>query len=414
MSFRLHPILSVILSFFVLLSGGGAAAQDLSALARLDSARSSVRAEGQGLAIDLHLSQAVPYRVFNLDNPPRLVADFREVAWGHGTRAALMPRPLAAVGDLRFGLYRPGWSRMVVDLAAPLALKTATMDTDPETGEATVRLRLAPVSAAQFAHLSGAPRDRGWGLPTAAASRAPRHRQNGDRPLMVVLDPGHGGIDPGAEHGSLHEADIVLTFARELKETLLRQGNFDVLLTRQEDIFVPLEERLSIARAAGADVFISLHADALSEGRARGATVYTLSATASDEASAKLAERHDRSDLLAGVDLAGQDDVVATVLMDMARRETQPRADALADDLVQGLRQTLVKLHKPPHLQASFSVLKAADIPSVLIELGFLSNPQDRKNLTSPEWRAQAARGIVIALERWAREDAAQAPLLRH
>ena len=148
-------------------------------------------------------------------------------------------------------------------------------------------------------------------------------------------------------------------------------------------------------------MFLSLHADAIAEGRASGATIYTLSDTASDEASRKLAERHDRDDLLAGVDLSAQDDVVAGVLMDLARAETGPRSDRLADALVAGLGAT-VGLHKRPHLQADFSVLKSPDSPSALIELGFLSSDKDRARLNDPAWRARAQAGIRDALTAWA------------
>lgn len=392
---------------------GGAQAQQMSALARLDVSRSFVRDDGRsGLAIDLHLTQAVPYRVFTLDQPRRLVVDFREVDWG-GVKAADLLSGKQAAG-LRFGLFRPGWSRMVVDLTKPMLVRQAGMVTDPETGEATVQLRLVATDEAGFAAAAGAPASALWDGPQIAKVPAPIRRRTGDKgPLVVVLDPGHGGIDPGAEQDGRSEADLVLTFARELKEVLTRAGGFKVLMTREEDVFVPLETRISIARAAGADVFISLHADTLSEGRASGATVYTLSETASDEASAKLAERHDRGDLLAGVDLAGQDDVIATVLMDLARQETAPRAGKLADQLVISLKQAIGRMHKRPRQSAGFSVLKAPDIPSVLIELGFLSSTQDFQNLTSKEWRLQVAEGIRAGLREWAKQDAAEARLLR-
>ncbi|HHI71781.1 MAG TPA: N-acetylmuramoyl-L-alanine amidase [Rhodobacteraceae bacterium] len=392
---------------------GGAQAQQMSALARLDVSRSFVRDDGRsGLAIDLHLTQAVPYRVFTLDQPRRLVVDFREVDWG-GVKAADLLSGKQAAG-LRFGLFRPGWSRMVVDLTKPMLVRQAGMVTDPETGEATVQLRLVATDEAGFAAAAGAPASALWDGPQIAKVPAPIRRRTGDKgPLVVVLDPGHGGIDPGAEQDGRSEADLVLTFARELKEVLTRAGGFKVLMTREEDVFVPLETRISIARAAGADVFISLHADTLSEGRASGATVYTLSETASDEASAKLAERHDRGDLLAGVDLAGQDDVIATVLMDLVRQETAPRAGKLADQLVISLKQAIGRMHKRPRQSAGFSVLKAPDIPSVLIELGFLSSTQDFQNLTSKEWRLQVAEGIRAGLREWAKQDAAEARLLR-
>ena len=400
-----------LLMMVLVLWAGAAQAQQMSALARLDATHSFIRDEGRGgLAIDLHLTQAVPYRVFTLDAPRRLVVDFREVDWG-GVKAADLLQGSQASGA-RFGVFRPGWSRMVIDLAAPLAVETVTMVTDPNDGDAMVQIRLLASDAVDFAARAGTPQAPLWGVPENAGVMRPVARQTGGA-LVVVLDPGHGGIDPGAQTGGENEADLMLSFARQIKEDLTRAGGFKVVLTRDEDMFVPLETRISIARKAGADVFISLHADALSEGRAAGATVYTLSDTASDEASALLAERHDRNDLLAGVDLAGQDDVIAGVLMDMARVETAPRAGQLADQLVKGLTAAIGRMHSRPRQSASFSVLKAADIPSVLIEIGFLSNPQDLKNLSSPEWREKAASGIRAALVEWAASDAARAQLRR-
>lgn len=204
----------------------------------------------------------------------------------------------------------------------------------------------------------------------------------------------------------------MLTFAQELRDTLVRAGGFEVVLTRDDDSFVPLEARITRAHEAGADVFISLHADAISEGRAEGATVYTLADRASDEASRKLAERHDRADILSGVDLSDQDDVIAGVLLDMARTETQPRTDAFANALVAALESS-VGMHKRPRLEAGFSVLKSADIPSVLLELGFLSSNKDRANLDDPVWRDTAAQAIRDALVAWQQIDRAAMRQLR-
>lgn len=405
-------ILRTFMLMILVLFGGAVQAQDLSALARLDASRSFIRDAGRGgLSIDLHITQAVPYRVFTLDDPRRLVVDFREVNWGGINAETLLSGDNAP--DVRFGLFRPGWSRMVVDLAAPMTVQAAGMVTDPNDGEATVQLRLSTVAAAEFTANAGAPDGVQWGQPQIADVPDLIQRRTGEGPLVVVIDPGHGGIDPGAEQDGQNEADLILTFARELKEVLTRSGGFTVVMTRNEDIFVPLEMRVSIARAAGADVFLSLHADALSAGRAAGTTVYTLSDEASDAASQTLAERHERSDLLAGIDLANQDDVIADVLMDLARRETAPRANKLADQLVIDIREAVGKMHKRPRQSAGFSVLKAPDIPSVLIELGFLSSPADLENLMSPVWRGWAADGIRNALTTWAASDAAEAQLLR-
>lgn len=380
-----------------------AAAQDLSALARLDPAASSMIDQGETLSITLQLSQPVPWRVRLADNPRRLIMDFREVDW---SGVADMPRDSTRIADLRAGSFRPGWSRLVMELRAPMAVMAAEMATD--TG-ATVRIDLFPTTPADFARQAALPEPPEWALPKAAALPAPAPRGTG--PLTVVLDPGHGGIDPGAERDGHTEAELMLTFARELKELLVRDGGFRVVMTREEDVFVPLEARISVAHAAGADVFLSLHADALAEGEAVGATIYTLSEDASDEAARALAERHDRDDLLSGIDLTEQDDLVATVLMDMARTETQPRIDRLALALRQSISGAGLKMHRHPIQQAGFSVLKSPDVPSVLIELGFLSSASDLERLIDPEWRANMAAAIRDALRVWAAEDAALADM---
>jgi N-acetylmuramoyl-L-alanine amidase len=288
------------------------------------------------------------------------------------------------------------------------------MQTDPNDGSALITVLLHETSAEQFAALAGAPPgvDVDFLTGSAQASGA-RLRQTGDDTLMVVLDPGHGGVDPGAQNDGANEADLMLVFARELREVLLRTGEFDVVLTRDSDIFVPLPTRVSIARAAQADLFISLHADALAVGRATGATVYTLSDTASDAASRALAERHNRTDLLSGIDLSDSDDEIAGVLMDLARLETDPRSDALADSMVAGIAAANGVLHSTPRLEAGFAVLKAADIPSVLVELGFMSDQRDLRNLLDAVWRARLQEGMVDALRDWAIADAAEGQLLR-
>lgn len=378
------------------------------ALARLDAARSGVAELGEELLVTLALTQAVPWRAGVLADPPRLVLDFREVGW-EGIDPARFVGP-AAVQEVRWGLFRPGWSRLVLALADPMELASAEMRTDPAEGSAVVAVRLR-AGTPQGLPETGI--DGLWSLRDRPRARPDPPRAGVDRPLRVVLDPGHGGIDPGAEYGGHREADLMLTFARELKEALVLAGGFEVFLTREEDVFVSLLGRVSLARSLGADVFISLHADAVAQGRATGTTIYTLSDTASDAVAAALAEQHDRADLLAGVDLSRQDDTIAQVLMDLARLETAPRSTHLAEALVAGIRAQGTRLYRRPHLAAGFSVLRAPDIPSVLIEVGFMSDPRDLANLLDPEWRARVAAGIVAALDTWAREDAARAPLMR-
>lgn len=402
------------LALFCLAGAGSAVAQgggpELTALARLTEAP-RLEDSRRGASLELKLTQPVPWRVFTLDGPPRLVLDFSELDFT-GVDGAALAQGADRVAAVGHGLWRPGWTRMVLELAEPMNVAQAGMKT-AGAGVATLSIDLVRAEAEAFAASAGAPPSAIFAEEGGRDLAEPRTRQTGDRPLVVVLDPGHGGIDPGAEADGVIEADIVLSFALELRELLLRAGGFDVVLTREDDRFVPLETRVTIARRAGADVFLSLHADALAQGRATGATVYTLSEDASDIASQKLAERHDRGDLLAGVDLGHQDDGVALVLMDMARRETTPRSRALAAALVQGIHSATGSTHKTPQMQAGFSVLKAPDIPSALIELGFLSSKVDRERLKDSNWRANAAEGIRDALQYWAIQDAAEAVRLR-
>ena len=390
----------IILAFGMLIwAACGALAQDLSALARLLPEQSAIEADGADLSIELAISQPVPWRVRLLDGPPRLVLDVREVDW---TGVAGLARP-AQLRDARAGMFRPGWSRLVLELDRPYQIALSEMQT-VEAG-AVIRLGLTPATAEDFAYATARPEPAEWALPATADVPAPLVQGNG--PIVVVLDPGHGGIDPGAESNGQTEAKLMLTFARELKEALLRDGRFAVVMTRDDDVFVPLEARISIARAAKASVFISLHADALAEGEAQGATIYTLSEEATDEAGQALAERHDRDDLLAGLDLTAQDDLVVTVLMDMARTQTAPRTDRLAAALETSIKAAKLKMHRHPRQTAGFSVLKSPDIPSVLLEVGFLSSSRDLQRLTDPDWRAKMVAALVAGLAAWETEDAA-------
>jgi N-acetylmuramoyl-L-alanine amidase len=390
-------IRALLLLAALLLGPVAAPAQELSALAKFHAPNSAIQADGQGITLTLALSQPVPWRVRLRDNPPRLILDVREVDWS-GIDTLALPKGTT----LRAGVFRPGWSRLVMELPGPLLVTSAAMET--ETGT-RLRLSLSPATAQDFAVSASQPEPPDWALPRAAD--LPPVPKAGSGPLVVVLDPGHGGIDPGAERDGEQEKDLVLLFARELKELLLRDGRFGVVMTREDDTFVPLETRISLARAAGAGLFISLHADAVAEGEAVGATVYTLSDAATDEASATLAERHDRDDLLAGVDLSDQDDLVAQVLMDMARTETTPRTDRLADALVGAMKKADIRMHRHPRQEAGFSVLKSPDIPSVLVELGFLSSARDLRRLTDPAWRSRMAGAIRDGLVTWAAEDRA-------
>ncbi len=392
---------------------GPLAAQDFSALARIDAEQSAVKPWKQGAEVDLQLSQPVPFRVFTLDAPWRLVIDFREVDWTGLSREAIWAGPDSRISALRFGGLRPGWSRMVVDLAQPMIIETAGMQVSDSDGSARLTVRLVPANALDFADASGAPPDPGWDLLVATDVTQSALPAVDDGILTVAIDPGHGGVDPGAERDGIVEAEVMLILARELAEAINRTEGMRAVLTRDGDTFVALEERMTQARLAGADVMISLHADALDEDETHGASVYTLDAEAQDAASARMAERHDRGDLVAGLDLKGHDDTVATVLMDLARQETAPMSDRLADGIVTALGEVGAELNSRPRRKAELAVLNAADFASVLVEVGFLSNADDRAALSVQPGRATIIRGLVLALQRWAVDEAARALLLR-
>ncbi len=404
-------MIRVILGCVMALWASLAVAQDFSGLARFDEGASEIVDTRNGVELRLQLSQGVPWRVFTLQSPPRLVMDFREVDWREAAPESF-DRSERAVA-VRMGGFRPGWSRMVVDLAGPYGVQGADMAIATQTGAAILTIQLEDMDAESFAAASGAPDIPGWEATGAPLKGVIRPRQRGDAPLVIVIDPGHGGIDPGAEQGGVNEKELMLAFSKELKDMLLRAGGYEVVLTRDADVFVSLEGRVALAHQVQADIFVSFHADALSEGRANGATVYTLSASASDKASAALAERHDRADILAGIDLSNSDDVVADVLMDLARQETQPRALDFAETLKSSIADQGLPLNSRPLRSAGFSVLKSPDIPSVLLELGFLSSERDRTNITDPGWRNEMAKAVVAALQAWRVSDAAQADLVR-
>ncbi|HCP81672.1 MAG TPA: N-acetylmuramoyl-L-alanine amidase, partial [Octadecabacter sp.] len=360
--------------------------------------------------VELFLSQPVPYRVFTLVEPMRLVMDFREVDF-RGVDAEAFTQS-DWISGARFGGLRPGWSRMILDLTDPVHVDEAGMSVDDIDGTAQISLVLKSTSVEDFVAASGAPNDPDWAF-LMAADPAVVSPEADDGPLVIVIDPGHGGVDPGADVGGVHEADVMLALALELAAALGRIEGVQPAVTRAEDTFVPLQERLTLARGARADLFISLHADALEGDQATGASVYTLTSQAAADASLRMAERHEKGDLLAGVDLTGQGDDVALILQDLVRIETAAAGERFASQLVTAMEDTGTVLNTRPRRRAPLAVLNAADFPSVLLEVGFLSNPGDRARLTTARGRAPIVAAVTLAVGRWAIEEAALEPLIR-
>ncbi|WP_413719831.1 N-acetylmuramoyl-L-alanine amidase family protein [Silicimonas sp. MF1-12-2] len=368
------------------------------ALAQLGPEGAEIVDAGGTVVLTVPLSQAVPWRVAASDGPPRIIVGFGDLVWSELPGIASQ-----SVAEVQVSKPEAGWSDLSLLLREPLSVASAEMAT-AEDGTALLEVRMLPTTAEEFRR-NAQPSD---------SKEIFGSREASERRLVVAIDPGHGGIDPGAVAVDLIEADLVLAAARRLKEVLLRTGRFDVVLTREEDAFVSLEARLTTARSAGADVFLSLHADALEDvdGSASGITVYRLPNEAAETADELLATRHAPDDLLKGVDLTGAGDDVALALLHIARRDTSPRSHALQRMLIEAFRSSGLQVNSRPERVGAFSVLKSAEIPSVLIELGFLSSDKDRERLAKAGWQDEAAMAVSEALLRWQDEDRLRAEVI--
>ena len=344
----------------------------------------------------LDVSRKVDVAAFTLADPYRVVVDLPQMTFKLPSHAGEHGRGL--VTAYRFGLVMRGGSRIVLDTSKPVQVKKAFV-LPPAAGQpARLVLDLAATDRDSFLRTI-ALQDRAERAKRPARVAAAPKKSNDPRPL-IVLDPGHGGIDNGTHWKDIDEKDIVLAFAKMLREKLLKSGKFRVAMTRSDDTYITLNDRVRFARGQRAALFISLHADSLppKEGHAEGATVYTLSERASDAQAAELANSENSSDILAGVDLSKEPSDVASILVDLAQRETKTFSVQFARNVVGELRDT-AKLYKHPVKSAGFVVLKDPDVPSVLIELGYLSSATDRKNLTSAAWRAKTAGALAAAVD---------------
>ena len=328
--------------------------------------------------------------VFTLADPYRIVIDLPEVRFqlADGTGES----GFALISAYRYGLISRGQSRIVLDVTRPVDVANVFV-TQPEAGQ-PARLVIDLVATSRETFLANA-----LEYQQPVPNVVPPANNVDDGRLVVVIDPGHGGIDPGAiGAGDVLEKEVVLAFALELAAQLRGTGRYDVYLTRTDDTFLTLTERVEFARAVSADIMLSLHADAYPQQSAvRGAAVFTLSERASNQLVADIAARENRADILAGVNIDGATDDVADILIDFMRRETKNFSILLARNIVDNLRGS-TRLAPYPQQEADFLVLKAPDVPSVLVELGFLTNPQDEDLLESPSWRSSTASSLVAAI----------------
>lgn len=337
--------------------------------------------------------------ISGLANPYRLILDLPEVTFSIPQDVGESGRGL--ISDWRFGLFALGKSRIVMDLTGPVSVDKSFFLPAVDDQPARLVMDLVRSSPQDFAAFVETSRSVPSADSEKTASKSDRLTapKNGGKPL-IVLDPGHGGIDTGATSAAgTHEKAIVLEFASLLKEKLDATGLYDVHMTREDDTFIPLGRRVEIGHELAADLFISIHADSVRQGQklVRGSTVYTLSDKASDQLSAEIAETENMSDVIAGVDLETGPGEVTDILLDLARRETRSFSVYFARTLVNELKSA-VRLINNPHRSAGFRVLKAHDVPSVLVELGYLSNEHDEKLLISDEWRERMAGAITEAV----------------
>ena len=355
------------------------------------------------------LSKKVEVKVFALGNPYRVIVDAADVSFQMPDGIGNEQRGL--VKAFRFGLFAPGKSRIVLDIGGPFLIDHSFVLGARDDQPARLVIDLVPTDektflAKQREQSSKTKEEAKEPIPLAASA------PSGEKPI-VVLDPGHGGVDSGAKSANgVLEKNVVLAFAKRLRQKLEASGRYQVHMTRDDDTFLPLKERVRFAREKGAGLFISLHADYFPTeiDDARGATVFTLSEKASDDEARALAAKENLSDAIAGVELPDDsDEVVTNILIDLAQRETNNRSVVMARSIV-GELAAKGRLHTRQLRSAGFRVLKAPDVPSVLLELGFLSNEEDEKQLTSEAWRDRMAGAIRDAVESYFKERLARAP----
>jgi N-acetylmuramoyl-L-alanine amidase len=346
-----------------------------------DSARTTLTVELTG--------PAHPH-VFTLADPYRVIIDLPDVVFG---TAPLAHEERGLVSAYRYGLIAPHRSRIVIDASEPV--RAGHRFTEAAGGQpAKLVIELTATSRSAFLHEMQAKAPAELPPPPKIESDAT------DKRPVVIIDPGHGGIDTGAKGANgEEEKTVVLDFAHTLKSKLAAAGRYRVVMTREDDSFIALADRVKIARENGARLFLSIHADSLSNPfGVRGATVYTLSEKASDAEAERLAENENRADIIAGVNLTEEPDEVADILIDLARRETKVFSVRFASNLVGSARKAM-RMNKNPQRAAGFLVLKAPDVPSALLELGYMTSKEDLNLMQSQPWRDKAAGALVEAID---------------
>jgi N-acetylmuramoyl-L-alanine amidase len=349
----------------------------------------------------LDLDRTIQFRAFTLADPYRVVVDIPQISFQLKAGAGTAGRGL--IKAFRYGLVMPGGSRIVFDLTGPAKIANSYV-LEPANGQPPrLVLELEQVDRTTFVQSLGAagrPELKPAISDAVEASAALKPAAPADPRPVVVIDPGHGGLDNGTQAGGASEKELVLEFGLALRDRIEKSGKYRVVMTRTDDTFIPLADRVKVARNESAALFVSIHADALPrrEGDAHGATIYTLSDRASDAEAERLAETENKADAIGGVNLTEEPTEVADILIELAQRETRAFSNRFAR-LLMGEMKTTVRMHKRPLKSAGFKVLKAPDVPSVLVELGYVSNKGDLKRMVSERWRNRTVESMVQAID---------------
>jgi N-acetylmuramoyl-L-alanine amidase len=358
----------------------------------------------------LDLDKPIQFRAFTLADPYRVVVDIPQVDFRLPAEAGTTGRGL--IQAFRYGLVMPGGSRIVFDLTGPARIAKSYVLEAANGQPPRLVLELEQVDRTGFVQSLAAESrpelrpalsvaaDPVVAMKTAVPEPAAAAPAPPDSRPVVVIDPGHGGVDNGTQAGGENEKDLVLGFGLALRDRIEKAGKYRVVMTREDDTFIPLADRVTIARNQSAALFVSIHADALppGEGDAQGATIYTLSDKASDAEAERLAEAENRADAIGGVKLTEEPAEVADILIDLVRRETRTFSNRFARQLMSEMK-TSVRMHKHPLKSAGFKVLKGPDVPSVLVELGYASNKDDLEHMKSDSWRARTVGSMAQAID---------------
>ncbi len=379
------------------------------AIRPVDAAQINSLRIGQGIGnvrIVLDADTQFDYKVFLLTEPKRLVIDTQNVDINSKIEKSLEVNSF--VSGLRLGTAGVNGARMVLDLQKPAVIKKVFMLPPQSNFSWRFVIDLEAASEREFASKVG--NDNAFSndrynakssTPVVNKTKSAVASNKGKSKKIIVLDPGHGGVDPGAIGVSgVYEKNITLAMGRELKEVIEKQYGYTVYLTRNRDVFIPLRDRVKIARKYDADLFLSIHADSARNRKAKGLSVYTLSETASDKEAAALAEKENKADIVAGLNFAEHSKEVSDILLNLAQRETMNRSSEFAGFMVQEMRKSTHTLDNT-HRFAGFAVLKAPDVPSVLMELGYLSNPAEEKQLQQKDYRKKLATSAAKAIDRY-------------